>query len=307
MKVLMINSVCGIGSTGRICTDIANLLIDAGHQCKVIYGRGQPPKNFSHAIRFNNDFSVKINALKSRFFDNEGFNAKRGTRKIVKFIREYSPDIIHLHNLHGYYINLPILFKYLKNEFKGKVLWNLYDCWSFTGHCSHFDFVKCQKWQTGCVGCKHKKRYPKAIGKSRSKRNYLKKKELLTGLDNLTIIAPSKWLDSVVANSYLSEYPRRILPNGIDLNKFYPIVDAEKAKLGLDENKFTILGVSSFWTETKGVEYLIKLYYLCQMINSKSFLLEICTNQSCQIVFCISQQLITLKNCVRFIPWQTCL
>ena len=127
----MINSVCGVGSTGRICVDIANILINSGDGCKIIYGRGQAPASFPYATRISTNFSVKKNVMLSRLFDNEGFNAKAKTKKLVKIIKEYNPDLIHLHNLHGYYVNIPILFNYLKNEYKGQVVWSLYDFWSF--------------------------------------------------------------------------------------------------------------------------------------------------------------------------------
>ena len=259
MKVLMINSVCGTGSTGRICTDIAKLLLAAGHECKIVYGRGSAKGDFPNSIRVGTDFSVKINALCSRLLDNEGFNAQASTKELVKIIKEYDPDLIHLHNLHGYFLNIPILFSYLKNEFRGKVLWNLYDCWSFTGHCAHFDFVKCDQWESGCLRCAYKHRYPKSIGLSNAKTNYIKKKKYISGIDNLSIVVPSKWLDKVVSRSFLKEYTRRIMPNGINLDNFYPVEKVSKSKWGIDENKFIILGVSSFWTETKGVEYFIKL------------------------------------------------
>lgn len=260
MKVLMINSVCGIGSTGRICTDIANLLLKAGHECKIVYGRGKAPDGFQHAVRYSSNFSIKVNALLARIFDNEGFNAKRSTKKIIRLIEGYNPDIIHLHNLHGYFLNVPILFNYLKRKFKGKIFWSLYDCWSFTGHCAHFDFVRCGQWETGCQGCAYRHRYPKSVGVSRSRSNYIKKKKHITGLTNLEIIVPSRWLDGIVSRSFLKDYQRMVLPNGIDIGKFYPFIEDDNLQLrGIDRKKFIILGVSNFWTETKGVEYFVKL------------------------------------------------
>ena len=140
MKVLMINSVCGIGSTGRICTDIADELTENGHECKIAFGRKAAPERYQkYAYRITSDGGVKINALKARLFDNEGFNAARATKKLISFIEEYNPDVIHLHNLHGYYLNVEVLFDYLKKADK-KVVWTLHDCWAFTGHCAYFDY-----------------------------------------------------------------------------------------------------------------------------------------------------------------------
>ena len=150
MKVLMINSVCGIRSTGRICTDIAEELEKQGHDVKIAYGRETVPEKYQkYAVRIGTDLDVKLHGIKTRLFDRHGFGSKRATKKFIKWVEEYDPDVIHLHNLHGYYINIKILFDYLKKANK-KVVWTLHDCWAFTGHCTHFDFVGCNKWKCKC-------------------------------------------------------------------------------------------------------------------------------------------------------------
>ena len=171
MKVLQINSVCGIRSTGRICTDIAEELERQGHICKIGYGRETVPEKYQkYAVRIGNDLSVKFDGLKTRLLDNAGFNSYFATRKFLKWVKEYDPDVVHLHNLHGYYINLKLLFRYLRETGK-PVIWTLHDCWSFTGHCSHFDLAGCQKWRTGCESCPLTKAYPASFGRDRSKKN----------------------------------------------------------------------------------------------------------------------------------------
>ena len=198
MKVFQINSVCGIRSTGRICTDLAEVLSSSGHECKIAYGRETVPEKYKNiSYRIGSNLGVKLNALKARIFDNEGFNAKGATRKLVKEIKAFNPDVIHLHNLHGYYLNLKILFGYLKKADK-PVVWTLHDCWAFTGHCSYFDFAGCTKWQTQCHHCSQKKDYPVSKCRDRSRKNYLDKKQIFTGVKNLTIVTPSKWLKSKV-------------------------------------------------------------------------------------------------------------
>ena len=148
MKVVQINSVCGIRSTGRICTDIADALEKQGHECIIAYGRESVPERYQkYALRVGRNLAVKFDALKARLFDNAGLNSKKATRRLVSWIKKYDPDVIHLHNLHGYYINIEILFQYLKTCGK-KIVWTLHDCWAFTGHCSHFSYVNCNQWKT---------------------------------------------------------------------------------------------------------------------------------------------------------------
>ena len=139
MKVLMINSVCGIKSTGRIATDLADMLTEEGHAVKIGYGRDIVPDRYSkYAVRIGSDWDVRLHGAMTRVFDNVGFGSREATIKFIDFIKEFAPDIIHLHNLHGYYINVEILFEYLK-EYNKPVVWTLHDCWAFTGHCAHFD------------------------------------------------------------------------------------------------------------------------------------------------------------------------
>lgn len=257
MKVLMINSVCGIGSTGRICTDIADALIADGHECKIAYGRSFVPEKYKDiSYRIGGEFAVRLNGVKARLFDNEGFNAKRATKKLVNWIKTYNPDVIHLHNLHGYYLNVKILFDYLKTCGK-KIVWTLHDCWSFTGHCSYFTLVKCEQWQSHCSYCPQKNSYPKAF-RSKAKKNFDKKRNAFTGVPDLTIVTPSKWLADLVEKSFLKEYPIEVINNGIDLTVFKPTESDFREKHGLQDKKI-ILGVASVWDRRKGLDDFFEL------------------------------------------------
>lgn len=259
MKILMINSVCGVKSTGRICTDLAKELEKNGHEVKIAYGREKVPSEYQkYAVRIGNDLDVKIHGLQSRIFDMAGFGSKKVTQKFIEWTKKYNPDVIHLHNIHGYYINIEILFQYLKKEFKGKIIWTLHDCWAFTGHCSHFTFVKCYKWEKKCFNCPQKRQYPKSIFFDNSKRNYEMKKKLFTGIKNMKIITPSKWLASLVKKSFLGEYKVEVSYNTIDTVVFKPTLGNFRKKHSL-ENKKIILGVASTWNERKGIEDFFKL------------------------------------------------
>ena len=175
MKVLMINVVCGIRSTGRICTDLATLLESQGHEVKIAYGREQVPEQYEkYAVRIGSDLNVKLHVLKARLFDGCGFGSKKATEYFIDWVKQYDPDVIHLHNIHGYYINVEVLFRYLRTCGK-KIIWTLHDCWAFTGHCAYFDYTSCERWKTECRGCLGKVDYPSCRGFSRAKKNYQRK------------------------------------------------------------------------------------------------------------------------------------
>lgn len=258
MKVLMINSVCGIRSTGRICTDLAEVLEQQGHECKIAYGRETVPEKYQkYAVRIGSDFDVKIHALQSRIFDNTGFGSKKATERFIEWVKEYNPDVIHLHNIHGYYINIEVLFNYLAEADK-PVVWTLHDCWTFTGHCAYFSYVGCDKWKNGCNHCVQKKSYPASNLLDRSCQNWLDKRELFTKVKKMTLVTPSKWLVGLVKESYMGKYPVEVIPNGIDLDAFKPTPSDFREKNGFVGKKI-ILGVASVWDKRKGFDDFIEL------------------------------------------------
>lgn len=258
MKVLQINSVCGIGSTGRIATDLYHILKEQGHECKIGYGRDEA-KNISteDIIKIGTNFDVNVHALMTRITDRAGFYSRKATRTFIEKIKEYDPDVIHLHNIHGYYINIEMLFNYLAESNK-PVVWTLHDCWAFTGHCSHFDFVNCSQWETGCFRCPQKGEYPRSVFIDKSRQNYQKKKSLFTSVENMVIITPSRWLSHLVGKSFLNKYEVKVIPNGIDLDTFKPTKSDFRRQYNL-ENRKIVLGVASAWGARKGLQDFVKL------------------------------------------------
>lgn len=256
MKVLQINSVCGTGSTGRIVSDIHNLLVKEGYESYIAFGRGKAI-NCPKAIRIGSNYDNYTHVALTRFFDKHGFGSKKATIKFLKKVDSLDPDIIHLHNVHGYYINIELLFNYLKETNK-PVVWTLHDCWAFTGHCAHFDYVGCDKWKTGCSRCPQKNKYPKSFFIDNSEKNYKLKKDLFTGLENMIIVTPSTWLKKLVQKSFLKEYPIKVIHNGINLDIFKPTESDFRKKFNL-KDKFIILGVANVWGERKGFHYFIEL------------------------------------------------
>lgn len=256
MKVLQINSVCGYGSTGNIVVDLYRALKDKGHDCCVAYGRGTAPIDVQ-SYRIGSDWDVYVHGAMSRITDKQGFYSTRATKRFVKWMKEYDPDVIHLHNLHGYYINIEILFDALKQMDK-QVVWTLHDCWAFTGHCAYFDYIGCEKWKKECCHCPQKRNYPSSLLIDNSRDNYIRKRTAICTLENLTIVTPSQWLKNLVKGSFLQKYTCEVIHNGIDLEVFHPTYKNLKEKYDLQGKKI-ILGVASEWSKRKGLQDFLKL------------------------------------------------
>jgi glycosyltransferase involved in cell wall biosynthesis len=262
MKIVQINSVCGSGSTGRIAQNISEKLNSLSIENYIFYGVGY--SDYKNAIKFGGRLNVMIHQLGTRLFGKHGFYSKIATYQLVKKLKKINPDIIHLHNIHGHYLNIKILFKYLK-KINIKIYWTLHDCWAFTGHCAYYDFVKCDKWKTECNTCPALKDYPKSLFFDRSRESFNEKKELFTSIKDITFITPSKWLADDLKLSFLKNYPVKVINNGIDLNLFKPTLMNVKDEFEI-ANKFLILGVASVWDRRKGLEYFIEL---SNMISDK--------------------------------------
>lgn len=255
MKVVQINTF-SYKATGVIMMNIHNDLVERGHDSYVIWGRGREPGN-SHELSIEDDIGMKFHGVYTRLTDRTGFASWHATKQLLRQLDEIEPDIIHLHNIHGYYLNIELLFNYIR-EHKIKVVWTLHDCWAFTGHCAYFDAVGCEKWKTGCHDCVQKGTYPASKLMDNSRNNWERKKQLFTGLD-MTIVTPSEWLAKLVKQSFLKEYPVRVIYNGIDTNVFRPCFNEEVRKKYSPDGKPIVLGVASEWTERKGLPDFIAL------------------------------------------------
>lgn len=266
MKIVQINTF-PYKATGHIMMDIHKILTEQGYDSYVCWGRGRQANN-DHEIVIADDIGVKFHGIYTRLLDKTGFASRRATKKLLRRLDEIKPDIIHLHNIHGYYLNIELLFNYIR-EHDINVVWTLHDCWSMTGHCAWFDMCGCEKWKTGCFNCEQLGTYPASKGFDNSKWNWNKKKALFTSL-NLTIVTPSQWLRDIVMNSYLKNYRCEVINNGIDLNIFKPTENSEikkvQKKYDLDDRKI-VLGVASEWTPRKGLLDFIKLSEMMQDIQ----------------------------------------
>lgn len=254
--LLQINTVVNYGSTGRIAEGIGEVVMDLGWDSYIAYGRNKQLSS-SKLIKIGTNWDIIGHITKTRLFDKHGFGSRNATKKLVARIDQIKPDIIHLHNIHGYYLNIEILFRYL-HEKDIPVVWTLHDCWPFTGHCTYFDFVGCEKWKVECNNCPQKYEYPASFLFDRSKKNYNIKKELFSSLSRLTIVPVSNWMHKMVQQSYLKEFPSQVIKNGIS-NVFKPHrIESVQSKYNL-KGRSVILGVASDWIPRKGLKDFIEL------------------------------------------------
>ena len=255
MKILQINTTSNWGSHGRIAEEIGILVKKNGGENYIIYGRYSNPSQ-SYSYKFNTKIDLYKHVILTRLFDRHGLTSNKVTYNIINKIKEIKPDIIHLHNIHGYYLNYSILFNFLSKA-NIPIVWTLHDCWTYTGHCAYYTFAKCNRWETGCYHCSQKNTYPSSWIIDRSKQNYLDKKEAFTSVNNMTIVPVSNWLANEVNKSFLNKYPIQVIHNGIDIKTFSP-QNISKKELGIN-NDFIILGVASVWEGRKGLDDFIKL------------------------------------------------
>lgn len=257
-KLIQINTVCNT-STGHIMLQIQKAAEARGYEAVSFVGRRKVPEGIK-CKKIGNGISFWIHVGITTILDKHGYGSFFVTKRLIRKIKQENPDIIHLHNIHGYYLCFPLLFGYLKREFKGQLFWTFHDCWPITGHCAYFTAAGCEKWKTGCFKCPNKGQYPISLFRDASAENYIDKKNMFSDLERLVIITPSRWLADIVKQSYMNIYPVEIVHNGLDLKKFYYKVDKETAKkYGIKDDKKIILGVANVWESRKGLDVFVKL------------------------------------------------
>lgn len=264
MKILQINSVYEERSTGRTCKEVERAVIANGDQCITAYGFG-PKRDTPNAYKIDTPFEYYLHGVLGRLTGLNGYFSVFATIRLVRFIKKYDPDVIHLRNLHGFYINLPILFSYLKKSNKA-VIQNIHDCWIFTGKCTHYTVNNCYKWKTECDSHCPKcvvHQYPKSVFFDFSRKMFRDKKKWLTSLPNLTVVGVSNWTVEQATQSFLRG--RRVIRiyNWIDLEAFKPYEGNVLADYGLDPELFTVVCAGVSWNGTEKYEQLKKLIKIC--------------------------------------------
>lgn len=258
MRVLQINTVYGVKSTGRTCLETAKALRKHGHECYTAYGVGKSDDENTYKIGSEIDYYT--HNILSRVTGMQGYYSVSATKGLINYINKISPDIIHLRNLHGNYLNLPLLFQHL-NEINIPVVLNLHDCWAFTGKCAYYSDIECYKWKTECNKCPVLKQYPKSLFFDKTNKLHNDKRKWFEVLENLTIVGVSDWISNQARMSFLSNRNIVTIYNWINRDVFKPYNKTSfHNKYGIDGEKFIVLGVSASWTKgTARYEDFIKL------------------------------------------------
>jgi len=271
MKIAQLNMTYR-GSTGKIMLQIADTARNEGYEVNtyspIVFSRSEKvtPLVAPHHYTWGTQIESKFHYYAGSLLGRNGYFSRRGTGRLIRELKQFQPDVIHLHNLHSFCINLPMLFRYIKKN-KIRVVWTLHDCWIFTGHCPYFTMSGCEKWQTGCYGCDQHRRYPKSYIDD-SKRMYQQKKKWFTGVDQMTLVTPSRWLANLVKKSFMKDYPLQVVHNGIDLNIFKPTPSDFKAKYGIPDDVYVVLGVAFGWGKRKGLDVFVEL---AQRLDSRKY------------------------------------
>jgi glycosyltransferase involved in cell wall biosynthesis len=260
MKAVQINSFGNL-STGSVMRELDREYTSQGYETWMFWGRG-PKTESSKAVNFNNRANLYLDALMTRFDGAAGFHSTGPTKRLLERLDEIDPDVVHLHNLHGYYVNIEMLFEWLALH-RCQVKWTLHDCWAFTGHCAYFTYAKCAQWKTHCaneIACPQLDTYPKTYSKISCSKNFARKKQLFTLLPEtrMTLVTPSDWLESLVKESFLAKYPVEVRHNKIDKSIFKPTNSDFRERYGIGE-KYMVLGVASSWSERKGLTEFVRL------------------------------------------------
>lgn len=258
MKICQINTV-SYGSTGKIMLNISDIAYSHGYDSRTYSMKWRNNcKPFQRHKYFGSFVENYVSIKLAEFTGMNGCFAAIGTHSLIREIKKFSPDVIHLHNLHNSYINLPMFFRFIKKS-QIPVVWTLHDCWAFTGHCPYFTFIKCDKWKKVCINCQQYKEYPRSRFDS-SKKMYSLKKKWFTGISDMIIVTPSEWLANLVKKSYLGEYSVEVINNGVNLDIFKPTKSDFRAKHNISEKHHLVLGVAMDWGHRKGLDTFVEIY-----------------------------------------------
>lgn len=255
-RVLLIDVNCKFSSTGKIVYNLFKGLKEDGREAAICYGRGDEIHE-EGIYKFGLDWETNIHAGLARITGYNGCFSPLSTKRLIAYIEEFQPDVIHIHELHAYFVNIKPLLEYIKKR-KIKVVWTFHCEYMYTGKCGYT--YDCKKYMSGCDNCPAIKEYPKSILFDKTKQMYLMKKKLLEDMD-VEIITPSKWLADRVKLSFLKDKKIRVIHNGIDINIFHPMnVDDLKKQLNISPKDKVVIAIApDIMIERKGGKQVLKL------------------------------------------------
>lgn len=262
-RLLQINPVVRTNtSTGKIMKEIGDMAMANGWESHIAYSKGRDgvPEATSKLVPVGNKLSVVLHGLETRLFDRHGLGSRIATRRFIRDIKRIDPDVIHIHNIHGYFLNYKILFEFLSRCGK-PVIWTVHDCWLYTGHCYYYSAVGCDRWKTGCSHCPQRKAFPSSLACDRSRKSFRDKSRAFNSMpkDKFLIVPVSEWIGSELRQSYLKGYDIRVIHNGIDTSVFKPVDSGViRQKYGLGD-RHIILGLASIWMKEKGFEDMLHI------------------------------------------------
>lgn len=286
MKLVQIN-ICDFGSTGRIMRQIHDTATKNGIESWCFYGKGKQSEENNRMIKFSTPLDYYSHVFAGLVFDRYGFGSKWDTQRLIEYLKDIKPDIIHLHNIHSFVLNLEMLFEYIKYS-NIKVVWTLHDSWSFTAFCGNPEFHNCEKWKYECSNCPHRLskqgRKRRSIFYDYSRTAFRRKKNAFCDVNNISIVSPSNWLKKNVEQSYLNYGELKTIHNGVDLDVFNPnVIEIPEGKneirrnYGIPTDCNLLLGVASVWTDAKGLN---TFFQMGKMINDNTKILLVGLNDS---------------------------
>lgn len=256
MKVVQINGAAQNGSTGRIVSQLSDVMTHRGIENYIIASGYKEHITKDNVFVVSNDMKVKIHQMEAYILGDAGFHSNNTTWRIIRLLDRLKPDVVHLHHVYGFWLNVEVLLNYLK-KMGIPVVWTLHDFWAITGHCTHFEAIGCEKWKSECGLCKQRRCYPYSLILDRSKELYNRKKNIFQKWNQLHIVTVSEWVEHFVKMSYLRDKMITVIPNGIDLSVFY--YDGDNTRPAELKNRFLILGVAMSWSSKKGLNDFIMM------------------------------------------------
>lgn len=266
MRIVQISTTIGNAGVDKVVKALYDSINSNDDECVWAFGRIREGYkiNIDRIYKIGGVSDILVHFAVSRLFDRSGFGSVLATKKLIHWLKIYNPDLIHLHSLLGYYINIPILFEYLQNS-GTPCVWTQHDCWAFTGHCIHFESINCDKWKCNCTKCPAKNSYPTSLFLSNSKRNLQQKKRLFLDTEKMVLVSPSKWLDQYLSESFFKNKKHIVINNGIDISNFKLVDSNIRKENNIAENQRLVLAVASIWSGFKGID---DINYLADNIDN---------------------------------------